>query len=107
MPDRPWLTPVVEDGKDRYLKSVSLVEQAFVMGKLSKAERKMRLGVVGEKIVSDIIKHIMKQDFTPLAESTKEARKNENKDSITILVDTGQFMNSIAYEVNDAAARRK
>jgi len=100
MPPRPWLTPVVEAGWERYLTSVSLVEQAFVMGKLSAAERKMKLGVVGEKIVSDIIKHIKKQDFEPLAESTIMARKNEG--SITILIDSGQFWQSIGYEIKDS-----
>lgn len=101
MPKRPWLEPVIKAGRDRYLRSVALIEQAYLLDKISDVQRKTMIGVVGEKIVSDIITHIKKGDFAPLAQSTINARLNEDKASITILIDTAQMVQSIGHEVHD------
>jgi len=101
MPARPWLGPVVQKNRDRYLDSIALVEQAFLMGKLSKNQRYMKLSLIGEKITSDVLNHIDQAKFAPLAESTIMARRNRDKGSIKILQDTGQFIQSISYEVKD------
>lgn len=101
MPARPWLRPPVLAGKDRYLASIALVEQAFQVGKISKAERKVKLSLIAEKITSDVIKYLKTAKFAPLAESTIQARRNRDESSIQILQDTGQMVQSIGYEVHE------
>lgn len=101
MPARPWLDPIIKKNQAKYLKSLGLVQQAFILGRIGVAQRKAGLGLVGEKISSDLVEGIRNGDFAPLAESTIEARRNRDASGIKILIDTGQMIQSISYEVHE------
>lgn len=101
MPARPWLNPVIAKNQAKYLKSIGLVQQAFILGLITPAQRRAKLGLVGESITSDLVEGIRNGKFIALAPSTVRARRNRGADGITILIDTGQMVQSISYEVHE------
>lgn len=91
IPERSWLRGAYDAHHAEWSKLGGQLLAKVVEGKLSVEKG---LGLLGEKIVSDIKKHIKERIPPPLADATIEA-----KGSDIPLIDTAQFINSISYKV--------
>jgi len=91
IPARPWLTEGVNEGVDKYQQVARNKVPRVMDGTMTIQTYYNLLGEIGK---SEIQKYIRNGDFTPLADSTIEA-----KGSSKPLIDTGQMRNAVTYEV--------
>lgn len=93
IPERPFLRVAVQRNRQKYvrLNRINLVKMLR-----GQATVEQSLGQLGEMAKGDVQTEIRSGVFTPLKEATKK-RKGSDKP----LIDTGQMVQSIAWELGD------
>lgn len=92
VPERSFLRSTLAANKSNYETLVGKLTKAVVENRI---DLHQALGLLGEKVVSDVRDRIERDDLgVPLAQSTID-----RKGSSVPLIDTGQLRNSITYEV--------
>jgi hypothetical protein len=89
--ERSWLRGYYDENQARLQEMVRRVAEAVAQGKMT---REQGLNLLGLKIAGEIKQRLQAGITPPLAESTVKA-----KGSSVPLIDSGQFVNSIAHEV--------
>lgn len=95
VPERSFMRTSFDENKAKYSRVIA--RQIDFVRQHRTVER--ALGVVGQVVSTDIKKKINSINSPPLDPKTIARRKNKNKSSINILVDTGQMRNSIKSQV--------
>lgn len=101
VPSRSWLRAFVDENREMIRDLIRKLQIQWLDGKIT---HEQALGLLGAKLVGMIQARIAKGIDPPLAESTKAARRGPDKAhkgprKFTPLIDTGQFRQSIAWEV--------
>lgn len=93
IPERPFLRVAVQRNRQKYvrLNRINLVKMLRGQATVEQA-----LGQLGEMAKGDVQTEIRSGVFTPLKEATKK-----RKGSSRPLIDTGQMVQSIAWELGD------
>ncbi|MGE4448574.1 MAG: hypothetical protein AB7E15_09785 [Azospira sp.] len=93
IPERPFLRVAVQRNRQKYvrLNRINLVKMLRGQATIEQA-----LGQLGEMAKGDVQTEIRSGVFTPLKEATKK-----RKGSSRPLIDTGQMVQSIAWELGD------
>ena len=93
IPERPFLRVAVQRNRQKYvrLNRINLVKMLRGQATVDQA-----LGQLGEMAKGDVQTEIRSGDFAPLKEATKK-----RKGSSRPLIDTGQMVQSIAWELGD------
>lgn len=93
IPERPFLRVAVQRNRQKYvrLNRINLVKMLR-----GQATAEQALGQLGEMAKGDVQTEIRSGVFTPLKEATKK-----RKGSSRPLIDTGQMVQSIAWELGD------
>ena len=93
IPERPFLRVAVQRNRQKYvrLNRINLVKMLRGQATVDQA-----LGQLGEMAKGDVQTEIRSGVFTPLKEATKK-----RKGSSRPLIDTGQMVQSIAWELGD------
>jgi hypothetical protein len=89
--ERAWLRGYYDENEARLKEMVRRVAEAVAQGKMT---REQGLNLIGLKISGEIKQRLQAGITPPLAESTIKA-----KGSSVPLIDSGQFIGSIAHEV--------
>jgi len=97
IPERPWLRPGIRSGKEafRALNRVNIVR--VLRGELTAQQA---LGQLGAMAVGVVQRYIRSARFTPLKPATIRA-----KGSSAPLIDTGQMMQSVTFELSTKQER--
>lgn len=106
VPPRSWLRAFVDENRNKIRKKIRVLERQVLDGKL---DHERALGLLGAKLVGQIQTRISKGIAPPLAESTKARRAGPDKGhkgprKFTPLIDTGQFWQSITWEIRKRGA---
>lgn len=93
IPERPFLRVAIQSNRQKYvrLNRINLVKMLRGQATVDQA-----LGQLGEMAKGDVQTEIRSGVFTPLKEATKK-----RKGSSRPLIDTGQMVQSIAWELGD------
>jgi len=101
VPERSWLRAYVDENRGKIRALIRKLTEQVLEGKLSHDQA---LGLIGAKTVAQIQNRIRRGLQPPLAEATKAARRGPDKKHkgpriFKPLIDTGQMINSITWEV--------
>lgn len=97
MPTRPFLRQTVAKRQDEWCAELA----KMLKGRFTKGEAKDAMYKIGEVMRADVVREIEGGDFTPLKPATVKAKRKRGKvaNPEKILVDTGQMIEHISYEV--------
>lgn len=98
VPKRPFISQPVDKFKKAYFDIIQNLKLEIVLGKMTIEKG---LDLLGLKIMTDQKNMITDKQYKQLHPSTIEARKAKglNAENPTPLVDTGQLINSLTWEV--------
>lgn len=97
MPERSFMRSAIDGNKGKIQKTIDTLASKVIDGKMP---QKQALGLIGE-----MIKGLMKQRITAQGPGVKGAWQDisqatkDRKGSSKILIDTGQMINSISWEI--------
>jgi|SRR5215469_8318289 len=106
IPARPWLSPGVRESQRQWLPYLRRAGILAFEGKLQEADKAFH--AAGMKAVDGVKDRIQSNIPPPLAQATVDARRRRSRgstyrrkamtaDDTTALIDTAQFINSVAY----------
>lgn len=93
IPERPWLRTAIRENTESYTRLNKINFVKLIKGEINVLQALSQLGVMA---VGHVKKKIHDGPFAPLAPSTIAA-----KSSSTPLIDTGQMVQNVTYEVSD------
>lgn len=96
IPPRPYIRPTVAKNRDAYARYVQRLAERVVEGESDKAAM---LGLLGQRVQADVRKTIRALKTPPLKAATIR-----HKGSDKPLIDHGNLLRSINYQVDDATA---
>lgn len=99
IPERSFLRSTVDENNRKYVQLYEQLMGAVLEGKISV---KKAMGLLGEKAKADVQRKIRSNIPPENAESTIDKKK-----STKTLIDTGQLVQSITYEVRDGKPENK
>jgi hypothetical protein len=102
IPARPFLQTGVGDSVPKVTRSLRASAKNALSGEEPLAIGFNRAGLIAQ---SSVKRAITANTFTPLARSTLAARKSKGFAGETPLIETGQLLNSISYEIRDKSWR--
>ncbi len=95
VPARPWIGPPFRLKRDEYFKFLAdAYQKALKAGKPSEVEK--ALGLLGLKMTADIKKYVTEGEGVP---PPLKAATIKRKGSSRPLVDTGELLNSVQFQV--------
>jgi hypothetical protein len=92
IPARPWLRPGIRSGKPDYVKLNRRNLIRILQGTMTKEAALRQLGVMAVGKVQQYLRH--SENFKPLKAATIRAKGSDKP-----LIDTGQMMQSVTYEL--------
>jgi hypothetical protein len=92
IPERPFLHPAIREGLPQITRLQAVIGLDVQNGKTTKADGLERLGLLGQRLVQQKIRH---GEFVPLKPATIARKKGSTKP----LIDTGQMMQSVTFAV--------
>lgn len=96
MPTRPFLRQTVEHRQEEWCRELA----QMLKGEITKGTAKPAMYKIGEVMKADVVREIESGNFTALKPATIKAKQKKGKtDPNKPLIDTGQMMKAIAYEV--------
>ena len=99
IPPRPFMRKTASDKQQEWL---SILSAKLNWQSIEKNNAEDALGLTGEMMKAHIQQTIQKGDFTPNAENTINAKTRKGKvEPDHPLIDTGQMLAAISYEVID------
>lgn len=102
IPERSFLRKTLDLKAQEIKAKMREVTQAYVEDRISLAQA---LGLVGQWMVTQVRLTITSQQVRPRLDESEAGRRTiEKKGSSVTLVDTGQLLNSISYEVESEGA---
>ncbi|WP_293797224.1 hypothetical protein [uncultured Pantoea sp.] len=102
IPARPHLVPGVRSVDEQTLPHLRAAAQAAMSGNTAAAE--MELNRAGALAANGVKRYMTITGFTPLADSTINARIARGRTGDKPLIDTGQYRRAITYVVRDKNA---
>lgn len=91
IPERSFIRSTVDENAGKYNRLAKALMRKIVGGQL---ELRQALGLIGAKVQADIKRRIQRGIDPPLRPRTIERKRSSKQ-----LIDTGQLLNSITYEV--------
>ena len=96
VPARPFIRPPFDKNRKQYLEILSTAYEKFLKGSGDRQNFLRVLGFIGQKMASDIKNYVTQGTGVPPPLSPKTIAA---KGSSRPLVDTGQLLNSVTYQV--------
>ena len=100
IPARPWLAPGVNSNKPQIEKRLKGTANLALKGKPEEIAQQQN--ALGLETVSAVQSYMSDPaHFTPLSDSTTDARKRKGQTEFSPLIDTGALRRSVTYAIKD------